>query len=294
MVMIVVRPAIVVQQRQAVEIFFNRRHEFEGLIGDEYTAHQLEIDYDKIWRSGSNSRMKQHDKEPVGEVETALLDAELFIKYGSPDRAMKRLKTALERSPRSIALRERMREIAASHKHPEEAARHCLALASLYIERDDFDAAHDRLLEAKQLDNRISIATGLEAIRRARHPELENAKRVKAQTAATTRPAVTFAGDLMTISIFDAIQAIENSRLTGILTLSNDAQSGRVFFNDGQIVAAASGKQTAHEAFRQIVEITAGAFDFQKSAETFPVTIEAASNTNLILDSLRQVDEQNA
>jgi hypothetical protein len=29
------------------------------------------------------------DKEPVGEVETALLDAELFIKYGSPDRAMK-------------------------------------------------------------------------------------------------------------------------------------------------------------------------------------------------------------
>lgn len=237
--------------------------------------------------------MRQQDKEPIGEVETALLDAELFIKYGSPDRAMKRLKTALERSPRSIALRERMREIAASHKHPEEAARHCLALASLYIERDDFDAAHDRLLEAKQLDNRISIATGLEAIRRARHPELHKAQRAKALTAAT-RPAVTFAGDLMTISIFDAIQAIENSRLTGILTLSNDAQSGRVFFNDGQIVAAESGKQTAHEAFRQIVEISAGTFDFQKSAETFPVTIEAASNTNLILDSLRQVDEQNA
>jgi tetratricopeptide (TPR) repeat protein len=237
--------------------------------------------------------MRQHDKEPIGEVETALLDAELFIKYGSPDRAMKRLKTALERSPRSIALRERMREIAAAHKHPEEAARHCLALASLYIERDDFDAAHDRLLEAKQLDNRISIATGLEAIRRARHPELQNAQRAKEQ-APRDRPSVTFAGDLMTISIFDAIQAIENSRLTGILMLANDAQSGRVFFNDGQIVAAESGDQTAHQAFRQIVEITAGTFDFQKSAETFPVTIEAASNTNLILDSLRQVDEANA
>lgn len=237
--------------------------------------------------------MSQHDKEPIGEVETALLDAELFIKYGSPERAMKRLRTALERSPRSIGLRERMREIAASHKHPEEAARHCLALASLYIERDDFDAAHDRLLEAKQLDNRISIATGLEAIRRARHPELLNAKPSKVK-APGDRPSVTFAGDLMTISVFDAIQAIENSRLTGILTLANDAQSGRVFFNDGQIVAAESGKQTAQEAFRQIVEITAGSFDFQKSVETFPVTIEAASNTNLILDSLRQVDEQNA
>src|SRR5437879_3183827 len=63
------------------------------------------------------------DKEAVGEVETAMLDADLFLKYGSPERAMKRLKTALERIPRSIPLREKMREVAASHKHPEEAAR---------------------------------------------------------------------------------------------------------------------------------------------------------------------------
>ena len=48
------------------------------------------------------------------------------------------------------------------------------------------------------------------------------------------------------------------------------------------------------EAFRQIVEITGGTFDFEKSIKPFPVTIEAASNTNLILDSLRQVDEANA
>ena len=231
------------------------------------------------------------DKEPIGEVETALLDAELFIKYGSVDRALKRLKAALERSPRSIALRERLRELASAHKHPEEAARHCLALASLYIERDDFDAAHDRLLQAKELDNRISIATGLEAIRRARHPELRSTPGTMVQTPRA-KPTVTFAGDLMTISVFDAIQAIENSRLTGILTLSNDAQTGRVYFNDGQIVSAESGDRTAHEAFRQIVEITAGTFDFQKSAQTFPVTIEAPSNTNLILDSLRQVDEE--
>jgi tetratricopeptide (TPR) repeat protein len=235
--------------------------------------------------------MKNDHKEAIGEVETALLDAELFIKYGSPDRAMKRLKTALERSPRSIALRERMREIAAAHKHAEEAARHCLALASLYIERDDFDAAHDRLLEAKQLDNRISIATGLEAIRRARHPEVKT-KPVGKPIAKRARPTVSFAGDLSLISVFDAVQAIENSRLTGVLALTNETQNGRVFFNEGQIVGAESGKQTAQEAFRQIVEITAGFFDFQKSSESFPVTIEAASNTNLILDSLRQVDEE--
>src|SRR5881398_3181658 len=122
------------------------------------------------------------NKEAVGDVETALLDAELFIKYGSPDRALKRLRNALERNPRSIPLRECMRDVAAANKHSDEAARQCLALASLYIERDDFDAAHDRLLEAKQLDNRISIASGLEAIRRARHPELHTAPSPKART----------------------------------------------------------------------------------------------------------------
>ena len=235
--------------------------------------------------------MTTDHKEPIGEVETALLDAELFIKYGSPDRAMKRLKTALERSPRSISLRERLREIAASHKHPEEAARHCLALASLYIERDNFDAAHDRLLEAKQLDNRISIASGLEAIRRARHPELKSEPAAKIQPHSV-KAGTTLAGDLSLIGVFDVIQAIENSRLTGILMLTNNAQAGHVFFNDGQIVGAKSGKLTAGEAFRQIVEITGGSFDFQNSAQSFPITIEAPSNTHLILDSLRQVDEE--
>jgi len=236
--------------------------------------------------------MSNDQKEAIGEVETAILDAELFIKYGSPDRAMKRLKTALESSPRSIRLRERLREIAASHKQPQEAARHCLALASLYIERDDFDAAHDRLLEAKQLDNRISIVTGLEAIRRARHPETKAAANAP-EIAKRKPPSVSFAGDLSLISVFDAVQAIENSRLTGALTLTNDTQSGRVFFNDGQIVGAESGRQKAHEAFREIVEISSGSFDFQRAKGSFPVTIEAASNTNLILDSLREVDEKN-
>src|SRR5215216_1446125 len=111
-------------------------------------------------------------KEQEGDVETALLDAELFIKYHAPERAIKRLRTALERSPRSLQLRERLREVTQATE-PEEAARQCLALASLYIERDELQMAHDRLLEAKNLDPRISIAPGLDAIRRARRPNLQ-------------------------------------------------------------------------------------------------------------------------
>src|SRR2546423_6834048 len=108
------------------------------------------------------------ESEHVSEVDTALLDAELFLKYKAPERALKRLRTALEGNPRSIPLRERMREISTVQKQKDEAARQCLALASLYIERDDFDSAYERLLEAKQLDARINIASGLEAIRQAR------------------------------------------------------------------------------------------------------------------------------
>ncbi len=156
--------------------------------------------------------------EHVSDIEAALLDAELFMKYQAPDRAIKRLKSALEVNSRSIKLRERLREICASAKHVEEAARQSLALASLYIEREDFDTAHDRLLEAKQLDQRINIAKGLEAIRRARRPDL---KPTPAPEANFERKHFTLAGDLSAISVFDAIQVIENARLNGVLTLSN-------------------------------------------------------------------------
>lgn len=227
--------------------------------------------------------------EHVSEVEAALLDAELFMKYQAPERAIKRLRTALELNSRSIKLRERLREVHVAHKQPEEAARQCLALASLYIERDDFDTAHDRLLEAKQLDARINIAGGLEAIRRARRPDL---KPVPAAEPVFERKHFTLAGDLSSVSVFDAIQVIENARLNGVLTLSGAGQEGQVKFNDGRIVDALCRGESGEKGFQRLVEITNGTFEFQKTVEQFPVRIEALSNTNLILDTLRLLDEQ--
>ena len=227
--------------------------------------------------------------EHVSEVEAALLDAELFMKYQAPDRAIKRLRTALEVNSRSVKLRERLREICATHKQNEEAARQCLALASLYIEREDFDTAHDRLLEAKQFDGRINIAGGLEAIRRARRPDL---KPTPAPEAQFERKHFTLAGDLSAVSVFDAMQVIENARLNGILTLSSESREGQVKFNDGRIVDAACGGEIGEHAFQKVVEITSGTFEFQKTAEQFSTRIQALSNTNLILDTLRMLDER--
>lgn len=227
-------------------------------------------------------------------VEAALLDADLFVKYKAPHRAVRRLQEAIAHYPRSIVLREKLREVAVSYQQPDEAARQCLALVTLYISRENFEAAHERLLEAKHIDPRINIAPGFEAIRRARRPDLHHAPAAAAAPPTDPhKPHVTLAGDLSTVSVFDAIQVIENSRLTGALALENQERRGRVLFNEGRIVGAECAGKEALEAFRLVVEFTAGSFDFEKSGDEYPVTINAPSNTNLILDSLRQMDEEN-
>ena len=230
------------------------------------------------------------------DVETALLDVELFLKYKSHTRAIARLQEAIKSNPHAIKLRERLREVALANNQPEEAARQCLALTNLYIARDNFDAAQERLLEAKQTDPRINIVPGLEAIRRARRPDLPPA--VVAATTATTSAvrAVTFAGDLSVVSIFDAVQVIENARLTGTLTLtaaSTGMRAGRIRFNEGRIAAADSGHDKDTDALRRLVEMTGGEFDFERSNESYPTTIQATSNTSLLLNALRELDEEN-
>ncbi|HYG09397.1 MAG TPA: DUF4388 domain-containing protein, partial [Pyrinomonadaceae bacterium] len=107
----------------------------------------------------------------------------------------------------------------------------------------------------------------------------------------------TFAGDLSVISIFDAVQVIENARLTGTLTLTSaaktDAPAGRIRFNEGRIAAAESGLDKDADALRRLVELTGGEFDFERATESYPTTIQATSNTSLLLNALRELDEEN-
>jgi tetratricopeptide (TPR) repeat protein len=226
----------------------------------------------------------------AGDVEAALLDSELFLKYHAADKAVARLQRAVSVNPRAVQLHERLRELMAWQKRPIEAARHCLVLATLYIERENFEEARECLLEAKQLDPRISIAPGLEAIRRARYP---NAAAPQATPGGYSVPVSgLLAGQLGPISIFDIIQVLENGRLTGSLSLAGGATEGRVQFNEGNIIGAdVAGIQGEH-AFRQLIQVINGSFAFEASAEPFQVTILAASNTNLLLETLRVLDEE--
>jgi len=224
-------------------------------------------------------------------IESVLLDADLFIKYSSPEKAFDLLKDAIDRSPRSIGLREKMRDICVKQKNLNEAARQCLALVSLYIGREDFDLAYDRLQEAKLLDPRISVAPGLEAIRRARRPEF-TVEREK--MTSNVRTDVTFAGDLAHVSIFDAVQVIESSKMTGLLVVRSDMHLANVSFNDGKIVDAECGGKNGVMAFREIIEINGGTFEFSLTANQFPVVINVSSNTNFLLDVLTELDNERA
>ncbi len=228
----------------------------------------------------------------AGDVEAALLDAELFLKYQATDKAVGRLQRAVAVNPRAILLHEKLRELMMWSKRPIEAARHCLVLATLYIERENFDDARERLLEAKQLDPRISVAPGLEAIRRGRYPQLVAQGQGGHYASPSPLPSGLLSGQLGSISIFDIIQLLENGRLTGKLALSSGATEGRIFFNDGDIVGSdVSGIQGEH-AFRQLIQVLNGNFAFELSPEEFPLTIIAPSNTNLLLETLRVLDEE--
>jgi len=230
---------------------------------------------------------------PVTEttIESVLLDADLFIKYSSPEKAFELLRGSLERSPRSIALREKMRDICVKQKNLNEAARQCLALVSLYINREDFDLAYDRLQEAKLLDPRISVAPGLEAIRRARRPDFALHRDKSPQKVRTD---VTFAGNLAFVTIFDAVQVIESSKMTGLCVIKSDMHLANVAFNEGKIVDAECNGNNGHPAFREIIEINHGTFEFAVADHEFPVVITVSSNTNFLLDVLTELDNERA
>lgn len=230
---------------------------------------------------------------PITEIsiESVLLDADLFVKYRAPEKAFILLRETIERSPRSIALREKLRDISIKQKNLNEAAKQCLALVTLYIAREEFDTAYDRLQEAKLLDPRISVAPGLEAIRRARRPEFAAERDRSPQKVRTD---VIFAGNLGYVSIFDAVQIIENAKMTGLLVIKSDMFLANVSFNEGKIVDAECNGKNGTAAFREIIEVNSGTFEFATSENEFPIVISVSSNTNFLLDVLTELDNERA
>ena len=111
--------------------------------------------------------------------------------------------------------------------------------------------------------------------------------------AAPTESSV-FSGNFAVVSLFDVIQMIENSHLTGALEVILPEASGEIYFNGGQIVDAKSGGDASLDALNKFLGATEGKFLFEKSDEPYEPTIQSTSNMALLLDLLRAKDEEEA
>jgi hypothetical protein len=226
------------------------------------------------------------DPGPHGiDVEGAIIDADLLVKYRLVNRAIETLQEAIKAAPRHIPLREKLREIYIDSNRLSDAAQLCMDLSALYVAAEKLELANERLLEAKRLDPRVSITARLNQLESGKSPSVVPTP----QRAGAGPKSIT--GDLADISIFDIVQILENSKMTGTLTLRSGGRAGHVFFNDGQVVDAVYGQKIALEAFADLVEYTDGQFEFEKSPSRFQQRISATSNTSLILDVLRDKDE---
>ena len=221
------------------------------------------------------SRNNPNESDP----ESAIIDADLLVKYRMVNRAIETLERAIDSAPRHIGLREKLREILIDAGRRDQAAQHCLALASLHISAGDVESANERLLEAKRLDPRVSVTGQLRDVRQT-------------ETAPQQRPQKILSGNLADVNLFDIIQIIENSRLTGLLQVTSSAAFGEIHFDEGLVVGAKSGMDFGRKALALFAGAGDGSFEFEKTSEAYDRTIQTTSNTALILDMLRIKDEE--
>ena len=212
------------------------------------------------------------------DPESAIIDADLLVKYRMVNRAVETLERAIDSAPRHVGLREKLREILIDAGRRDQAAQHCLALASLHIAAGDLERANERLLEAKRLDPRVSVTGHL---RDARPSE-----------AAPQRSQKILSGNLADVNLFDIIQIVENSRLTGVLQVTSSAVCGEIHFDEGLVVGAKSGIDFGRKALSLFAGAADGNFEFEKTSAAYDRTIQTTSNTALILDMLRIKDEE--
>lgn len=230
--------------------------------------------------------MKEID--PI-DVESVILDAELLIKYHMPDRGIAALEQSLDHHPTNIRLREKLLELYVQNQMLDQAAGQCLALSGLYVRAGNFEEANRCLLEARQLNPRVAVASRLQEIKRVQ----QSRQKQSAPATGQTQNRSTLAGNLADISIFDVVQMLETNHLTGILAVTRNEFTGKIYLNEGLIVNATIGSTVGLEAFKQLIqEANSGYFNFDKSPVPFAREIETSNNTSLILDLLREYDEE--
>lgn len=99
-----------------------------------------------------------------------------------------------------------------------------------------------------------------------------------------------FQGSLRELPLPDVIQLVAVSGKTGVFNLRNGGDTGQIYLRKGQIVHAAAGGLAGEQAVYELARWFQGDFVFTPGTETEVETVEK-SNTNLLMEAARQIDE---
>lgn len=101
-------------------------------------------------------------------------------------------------------------------------------------------------------------------------------------------------GSLAAVNLVDIIQILELSRKTGSLELTGEGKSlGGILFLEGSIVDADAGNLQREDALFNLLSLKQGFFSFREKPVARDKIRIRKSNTSLIMEGLRLIDELN-
>lgn len=104
---------------------------------------------------------------------------------------------------------------------------------------------------------------------------------------------VAFQGSLQELPLPDIIQLVAVSGKSGVFNLERDQRVGQIYLREGQIVHAASGDRlVGEEAMYELATWSEGEFRFEAGVEAPELSI-SKTNTNLLMEAARRIDEWN-
>ncbi|MEW5978559.1 MAG: tetratricopeptide repeat protein [Acidobacteriota bacterium] len=217
------------------------------------------------------------------DVENFIVDIELLEKFGQRLPAIRRLESVLKTYPQEIRLRQKLKTLFFDQKMPKKAAQECLEIAKILQQSDQKEEANRYLREAQRLNPILSNAR--------RDPVSRPVLQTGSSTAEKDKPSA-LKGDLSEIGLLDVIQILDNAQKSGRLVINSEGREGTIFFNSGRIVNAHFLGKQAEPAMYELVAVKGGDFEYLPVNEPFAVVINN-SNTNLLLEGLRLLDEAN-
>jgi tetratricopeptide (TPR) repeat protein len=217
------------------------------------------------------------------DVENFLTDIELLEKFGQQAAAIARLEKILERYPKELQFRQKLKALYVEQRMPKKAAQECLEIAKILQSRQQKEEANKYIHEAQRLNPILSTAgKGAVPVSLSRDKLLQT----------SDDEYVALKGDLSEIGLLDIVQILDSSQKSGRLIIQVEGHEGTIFLNSGKIVDAVFMDKHGELAMYALVAVKGGTFIYKPSNVPFEAVI-STSNTNLILEGLRLLDEAN-